>query len=144
MPDFVDSATEWVAAHPVPVLIVIGILALIILGRYIAANAKRDSDPTRMYTKNQRNDGFTRATNRCELDGFLWFRCRRPAEHGDHFFPWSKGGATSMSNFVAACGFCNMSKGAKQPSRSLGRRIRNRRRRYFPAGLPRDAGEWFR
>jgi putative flavoprotein involved in K+ transport len=25
-----------------------------------------------------------------------------PAEHGDHFYPWSKGGSTSLENFVTA------------------------------------------
>lgn len=27
----------------------------------------------------------------------------RPAEHGAHFYPWSKGGSSSLQNFVAAC-----------------------------------------
>ncbi|MFJ4171670.1 HNH endonuclease [Paenarthrobacter sp. NPDC089714] len=35
--------------------------------------------------------------------------------YGDHFYPWSKGGSTSLRNFVAACGHCNRSKGRPHP-----------------------------
>ncbi|WP_458117131.1 HNH endonuclease signature motif containing protein [Arthrobacter sp. D2-10] len=59
-------------------------------------------------------------------------RCSRPAEHGDHFYPWSKGGSTSLQNFVAACSRCNRSKGARIPSPSAQRRIERRR---LAAGL---------
>ena len=36
--------------------------------------------------------------------------------HIDHYIPLSKGGSHSIDNFVIACSFCNISKGAKMPS----------------------------
>ncbi|MFB9714701.1 HNH endonuclease signature motif containing protein [Arthrobacter methylotrophus] len=60
-------------------------------------------------------------------------RCSRPAEHGDHFYPWSKGGATSLQNFVAACSRCNRAKGAQIPSPSQQKRLERRRLGYVNA-----------
>lgn len=97
-------------------------------------------DAKRMYTKPERMAGFARARNRCEMEGFLWFRCNSKAEHGDHHYPWSRGGSTTMENFVAACGKCNMSKGAKIPTWFATWRMANRRRGYFPKGVPVKAG----
>nr|WP_246223658.1 HNH endonuclease signature motif containing protein [Pseudarthrobacter psychrotolerans] len=57
-------------------------------------------------------------------------RCSRPAEHGDHFYPWSKGGSTSLQNFVAASARCNRTKGARIPSPGQQGRIEPRRRGY--------------
>jgi 5-methylcytosine-specific restriction endonuclease McrA len=48
----------------------------------------------------------------------LCLLCSRPAEHGDHFYPWSEGGSTSLQNFVAACARCNRTKGARIPRRA--------------------------
>jgi len=101
---------------------------------------RRPHDPQRAFTEREREMGFSRAGGRCELGVF---RCRSRASHGDHYYPWSKGGATTMRNFVAACTRCNTSKGARVPG-VIGRAVLiSRRRRYFPAGVPTDAGEWF-
>lgn len=96
----------------------------------------------RMFTESQKLEGHTRAGNRCEYSsGFT--RCRQPSKHGDHFFPYVKGGNTSMLNFVAACEHHNLSKGAKLPKAHTRRRIASRRLSYFPAGdLTRIPGEW--
>ncbi|WCI09880.1 HNH endonuclease [Arthrobacter sp. OVS8] len=58
-------------------------------------------------------------------------RCSRPAEHGDHFYPWSKGGSASFQNFVAACSRCNRTKGARIPWLGLQLRMERRRWEYF-------------
>lgn len=105
--------------------------------------APRSMDPTRLFTSSQRSEGFARAGGRCELESIPFFRCRRKSSHGDHHYPWSKGGATSMANFTAACAKCNTSKGAKVPSWWSTQRMEARRRRYFPAGSPVKAGERF-
>ncbi|MFF2031065.1 HNH endonuclease [Arthrobacter sp. NPDC058192] len=69
------------------------------------------------------------------MEAGLGRRCPRPAEHGDHFFPWSKGGSTSLDNFVAACARCNRVKGARIPSPGQQARIERRRRESVaPAG----------
>ncbi|MFC4225488.1 HNH endonuclease [Lysinibacter cavernae] len=69
-------------------------------------------------------------------------RCTRTAQHGDHFFPWTKGGATSMRNYVAACAKCNLSKSSKTPTRLEKFRIEHRRRKYFGNAVDRTVGEW--
>ena len=97
-----------------------------------------------MYTTQERHTMFENAGGQCEYAAFGLFRCTRTAEHGDHFYPHSKGGATSMRNGVAACAKCNISKSAKMPSLATRLLIEHRRRRYFPAGLDRHAGEWFK
>lgn len=101
-------------------------------------------DPRRMFTAHERAAAFTLAGSQCEYDRWLLWRCTRTAEHGDHFFPWSKGGATSMRNQVAACPRCNLSKGARMPSAWQRARISARRRRYYPAAGDVTVGEWFR
>lgn len=101
-------------------------------------------DPERAFTSAQRRNGFSRAGQRCELEVMPFVRCPRRAEHGDHFFPHSRGGASTMRNFVAACSKCNLSKSAKMPGSGLAWRIRLRRRLYFPAGTDTRVGQWYR
>ncbi|WP_254678877.1 HNH endonuclease signature motif containing protein [Arthrobacter sp. 24S4-2] len=67
-------------------------------------------------------------TDLSKLEGGFRRRCSRPAEHGDHFHPWSKGGSTSLQNFVAACSRCNRTKGARIPSPGQQERLERRRR----------------
>lgn len=125
------------------VLIVAALIfvASLVLKFYRVFN-KPPKDEERLYSKQDRMIGFARAGGRCEMDGFLWFmRCSREAKHGDHHYPHSKGGATTMQNFVAACVRCNTSKGAKVPTYWATKRIQNRRRKYFPKGIPVTAGE---
>ncbi|WP_371706878.1 HNH endonuclease [Pseudarthrobacter sp. NIBRBAC000502772] len=74
---------------------------------------------------------MARAAGLCEMEAGFRRRCSRPAEHGDHFYPWSKGGSTSLQNFVAACARCNRAKGARIPSPGQQERIERRRRDYF-------------
>nr|WP_246223655.1 HNH endonuclease signature motif containing protein [Pseudarthrobacter psychrotolerans] len=78
----------------------------------------------------QRREGMARAAGLCEMEAGFRRRCSRPAEHGDHFYPWSKGGSTSLQNFVAACIRCNRAKGARIPSPGPQERIERRRRDY--------------
>ena len=47
-------------------------------------------------------EGMARAAGQCEMEAGFGRRCSRAAEHGDHLYPWSKGGSTSLQNFVAA------------------------------------------
>lgn len=131
-----------VADHPL-LLILAAAAALVVAGKVALSGRQVPKDPTRMFTAAQRAEGFSRAGSRCELNGVWLSRCRRPASHGDHWYPWSKGGATSMGNFVAACPRCNTSKGAKIPTALATFRLISRRRRYFPAGLDSSTGQKF-
>ena len=97
----------------------------------------------RAFPQNMRVAAFNRAGNQCEFSNGI-NRCRNRAEHADHFYPFSAGGATSVQNLVAACSGHNLSKGAKIPSMLEKSRIEARRKRYFPAFTSVKAGEWSR
>lgn len=128
------------ADYPKVVLVLIGLCLLVAGVRIIAAMKPVQKDPQRMFTSGQRQMGFARSGGQCELEGWFWMRCRRPAQHGDHWFPWSKGGTTDMQNFVSGCALCNLSKGAHVPTALQRLRLERRRRAYFPAAVPRRAG----
>lgn len=107
-------------------------------------NAKRrahQSTDERIFSQEQKRLGHARAGHQCEFSVGL-SRCPRRSQHADHFFPFSRGGATSMQNFVAACEFHNLSKGAKMPSALDKSRIEIRRKNYFPALTEVRVGEW--
>jgi hypothetical protein len=107
-------------------------VVLIIVAAVIKARDVRRRDPIRRFTRQQRREGMARAGGQCEMEAGFRRRCSRSAEHGDHFYPWSKGGSTSLQNFVAACARCNRAKGARIPSPGQQERL-ERRRRDYPA-----------
>lgn len=106
------------------------IVALVIVAVVMRARDVRRRDPVRRFSRQQRREGMARAAGQCEMEAGFRRRCSRPAEHGDHFYPWSKGGSTSLQNFVAACSRCNRAKGAKIPSPAQQERLERRRRTY--------------
>ena len=112
-------------AVPCMFLVVLTIIAVVIRGHDV-----RRRDPVRRFSRQQRREGMTRAAGTCEMEAGFRHRCSRPAEHGDHFYPWSKGGSTSLQNFVAACARCNRTKGARIPSPGQQERMERRRRDY--------------
>ena len=127
----------WITSGKVP-LVVIG--ALVVLGwlaRVIRTGIRlrsTEQDPQRMFSPEQRREAFGRAGDRCEYTGLFGARCRAAAEHADHAFPWTLGGATSLDNCVASCARHNLSKGAKVLTRRQVRRLERRRRGYFHPG----------
>ena len=126
---FVDSVLAAVAL-PGLLLVVLFIVAAVVHARDV-----RRRDPIRRFSRQQRREGMARAGGQCEMEAGFGRRCSRPAEHGDHFFPWSKGGSTNLQNFVAACAKCNRAKGARIPSPGQQARMERRRREYVaPAG----------
>lgn len=106
------------------------VVVLAIVAVVLRAQDLRRRDTVRRFTRQQRRDGMARAAGLCEMEAGFRRRCSRPAEHGDHFYPWSKGGSTSLQNFVAACAKCNRTKGARIPSPDQQARIERRRRDY--------------
>jgi 5-methylcytosine-specific restriction endonuclease McrA len=106
------------------------IAALIIVAVVIRARDVKRRDPVRRFSRQHRREGMARAAGQCEMEAGFRRRCARPAEHGDHFYPWSKGGSTSLQNFVAACSRCNRAKGAQIPSPAQQERLERRRRTY--------------
>lgn len=116
-----------VAAVTLPGLFLV---ILTIAAAVINARDVRRRDPVRRFTRQQRREGMARAGGQCEMESGFQRRCTRPAEHGDHFYPWSKGGSTSVQNFVAACARCNRAKGARIPAPGKQERLERRRRDY--------------
>jgi hypothetical protein len=119
-------------------------MAAVVLGITAAVMIRRDvrrRDPVRRFTRQQRREGMARAGGLCELEAGFGRRCGRPAEHGDHFYPWSKGGSTTLQNFVAACARCNRAKRAWIPSPGQQQRMERRRREYLPPSAPVSVGE---
>ena len=138
---------ELVGEHPqaAPVIgAVLGLWLMVPAVRHRLAVAY-PRDPRRAYNNEERQAGFRRAGHRCEFD--IWMglaRCKKPAEHCDHWLPHSRGGATTMPNLVAGCAWHNTSKGATMPTAAQTHRIARRRRGYFPAGEPTAPGERYR
>ena len=125
-------------------LVVAFIVGLLIAGQGFVAvtyDPPVQKDPQRMFTATQRTTGFARAGGRCELEVLPFIRCSRSPSHGDHYIPWSKGGATTMGNFVAACRSCNLRKSDSVPSAFATWRLERRRKKYFPDGVPVRVGE---
>ena len=120
-----------------------GVIAVVLTTAAAVINAQdvRRRDPVRRFTCQQRREGMVRAGGVCEMEAGFGRRCSRAAEHGDHFYPWSKGGSTSLQNFVAACSRCNRAKGARIPSPGQQIRLERRRRAYVPLDDAVAAGE---
>lgn len=127
-----------VAAITLPLVFaaVLGTVAVVLRNRDV-----RRRDPVRRFTRQQRREGMAKAAGLCEMESGFRRRCSRPAEHGDHFYPWSKGGSTSLQNFVAACARCNRAKGARVPSPGQQERIERRRRDYVTSDSSLCVGE---
>lgn len=51
-----------------------------------------------------------------ERDDYTCQYCGEPANHVDHIIPVCQGGADKLDNLVAACRFCNCSKGGRTPA----------------------------
>jgi hypothetical protein len=117
------------------------LVVLVVIAAVINSLDVRRRDPVRRFTRQQRREGMARAGGQCEMEAGFGRRCSRPAEHGDHFYPWSKGGSTSLQNFVAACARCNRAKGARIPSPGRQARLERRRRDYVMQEVSVSVGE---
>ena len=138
------DAAAWPLAHPAVTVAVVAVFgAAVSLPTLLMGRGCGRQDPRRAVSAADRKAAFDRAGNRCEYESWLGLRCRRPAHHADHFFPWSKGGSSTPKNLAAACSVHNLSKSAHMPTPGTKRRLERRRRRYFPAGVDVTAGEWF-
>lgn len=122
-----------------PVLVgVLVLVALLVALNGLTGRRKHPLDPQRLFTTEQRAALFELCGQRCEHRHPLWLRCRQPATHADHVYPHSRGGVTELRNGQGLCRFHNLSKSAKIPSSWYMRSLARRRRRYYPAGAPRD------
>ena len=128
----------WAGIRPfVPLLllmIVIGIvLAAPLPGRGPGWPARRD--PWRGFKYESRRSVVARAGGRCEAPVMLvWGRCPKEATEVDHVYPWSRGGATIVSNGQALCAHHNRAKSNRTPAWWYVLGLERRRRSYAPDG----------
>jgi hypothetical protein len=95
----------------------------------------RRRDPWRTFRFDARRAVMSRAEQRCEGALFFgWGRCRDLATEVDHIYPWSKGGATVVSNGQAMCHRHNRAKSNMTPAWWYVLSLERHRRTYFPEG----------
>ena len=140
-----SSGILGVVAEYLPLFVLISLLVLVVVARLAVANRKRrlETDPQRPFTTGQRRLARRLAQGRCEQESLPFVRCRRIGAHADHWFPWSRGGASTDQNLVWACTRHNLAKSARVPTAFQTLRLEARRARYFPGDVSTVAGEWF-
>lgn len=124
--------------RPLLPLLALLVLLAVVLGAPLPGRgpgwfARRD--PWRGFKYDVRRVVLSRAGRRCEAAAFLaWGRCPQAADQVDHIYPWSKGGATAVSNGQALCAHHNRSKGNRTPAWWYVLSLERRRRSYVPDG----------
>lgn len=134
-----------VLAEYLPPAVLMALLVLVVVARLAVSNRDRrlETDPQRLFTAGQRRLACRLAQGRCEQESFPFVRCRRVGAHADHWFPWSRGGASTDQNLVWACTRHNLAKSSRIPTAFQTLRLEARRARYFPSDVSPVAGEWF-
>jgi len=124
--------------RPSDVIIILCAVSVVILVARASGHSSTQKDPQRSFTSAQRAQGFARALNQCEHFNVFGRRCTDGPTHGDHHHPHSKGGSTTLSNFVALCSRHNLTKSNHVPTHFATRRLERRRRAYFPRDVRTD------
>lgn len=129
---FIEPMRPWLPWLALLLLLLI-VLMCPLPGRGPSLFASRD--PWRTFKYGARRTVLDRAGNRCEGTLLLaWIRCRERAEEADHIYPWSRHGATVVSNGQALCRRHNRSKSAVIPPWWYVLSLEHRRRSYFQSG----------
>lgn len=135
----IRHAAGILAPHAVPVIVACAVL----LASLVLANLRMpkpdnpfDRDPVRLFPDADRTWIRMAAGGRCEHRGpFGLLRCRKPIEHMDHHYPWSRGGATDRHNLVGLCARHNLRKSDRIPTLLRTWLLYRARLKYFPARL---------
>lgn len=102
-------------------------------------------DATRVYTAQQKDLASAQCHHRCEGTG-IFFRCSYRGQdlQGDHWFPHSRGGATTEKNLVMLCPSCNRKKSNHIPTalQTWGLSRRRKHHRDYSNDHISSAGEW--
>lgn len=144
--DALGAALEAIAAGIQPWLPLIAVVAIVWIvltapmpGR--GPGLLRRRDPWRTFKFQARRSVMSRAGGRCEAPVFLaWGRCERLATDADHIYPWSKGGATIVSNGQALCRQHNRMKSNLTPPWWYVRGLERRRRNYVEGAADERVG----
>ncbi|OZG49851.1 HNH endonuclease [Bombiscardovia coagulans] len=123
------SAYWWVVA-----LIIIFIIVWIVAHIRVASPHNGFTrDPRREFTVADRQWIDQCTARQCEYRiGLGLLRCNRRAEQLDHWYPWSKGGATDRHNLVNLCAHHNRRKSDKIPTVWSTKLLYHARLHYFP------------
>ena len=133
-----DTLLLWVQDNPsfAAGVVIVLIVAIAARKRGTGKYAGK-TDPQRLFTVAQKTEAGRRCGNsRCEHKNPLWFRCNARGTHGDHIYPHSRGGATTLSNLQLLCPTHNLRKSASIPSVAYIWRLEQRRAKYYPDGVP--------
>lgn len=128
----ITDTIQFVQDYPWLIAVVAIMIVLVVVSRR-GRVAQRDTK--RMFTQTERMEASRRAGGRCEHKSPFWFRCKSPGAHGDHIYPWSRGGSTTMTNHQWLCAPHNLRKSNHVPSRMYIWRLEQRRKKYFPAEI---------
>lgn len=133
--------SDLLANLPVPPLALLLAGAVLLMAGRVGLRPRRD--PVRWFDATQRARAREYAGGRCEYTSW-GRRCARPAEETDHYIAHARGGATSVTNAVAACRRHNQAKGAAVLPWWHAKALERRRREYFPPGVPVTVGQRYR
>lgn len=155
MNDTVQQIIPVITSVAIPLLL--SILSIVVLMKLytwcdgVASSVMRRKRPdykrdkTRVFTPKQKRLASQACNHRCEGTG-IFFRCTYRGDdlHGDHWYPHSRGGATTEKNLVMLCPKCNNRKSDSIPSRLQTRAINRRRRsgRDYSMMYTEKVGQW--
>jgi HNH endonuclease len=114
------------------------VFALLFIVRLVhgLAHPRRNRDPVRRFTGQDKAELLRRAGGRCERHSRVTGRCEITAGlQADHVHPHSRGGWTNISNGEALCRRHNRRKSATIPFNWQLKGIAKRRAAYYPAGV---------
>lgn len=104
-------------------------------------------DINRLYSQKTKSKYSQLCKNRCEGIGLL-FRCRHVGDdlQGDHWYPYSRGGATTKKNLVMLCPKCNRKKTNHVPTFLQTKAIEFRRKHNigYNEYMYNKPGEWLK
>ena len=130
--EWLSGAINYFRNYPEAALLIVATVVIFMLLKAIHRGIPVQTDDRRAFSPYERAEAKRLAGGRCE-HSTLTFRCRNSGMHADHIYPWSRGGATAMTNCQSLCQRHNLQKSARIPSRFYIARLARRRRRYFPA-----------
>ena len=129
-------------AHTSPWLIVLAALAVIASAVRSARIAIHygPKDPTRLFSRRDKQLLLYRAGDRCERHTVFGWRCQATTKlEADHIHPHSRGGWTNVANGQILCQSHNRAKTNRIPFDRTLRRLAERRAAYYPPNADRLA-----
>lgn len=132
MVDVLESLWRAIEPYAPTLFMLLGVFLIVMTPPFGRGAWRARRDPWRGFRFASRRRVFERAGGRCEAATFLvWSRCLGEATDADHVFPWSRGGATIVSNGQALCREHNRRKSSVAPPWWYVLGLEQRRRTYI-------------